>query len=89
MKMNDVPEFMAPYIIINGDNHVKVADAISNHYSANVTHCDEDNCSVINAPSGSALEKAFCMEEETMQEALEELRAAYPDIQFNEEDIEF
>lgn len=89
MKLDDVPSSMAPYIIINGDNHTKVADAIGKYYSAEVKHCDEDNCSVIHAPSGSQVENAFCLTEDGMDEALDNLRAAYPDIQFNEEDIEF
>lgn len=89
MKLQDVNPEMAPYIIINGDNHTKVSDAISKYYGAKVVHCDDDNCSVIHAPRGSNIEQAFCMDEETLDETLNNLRATYPDIQFNEEDIEF
>ena len=89
MKLDEVNPEMAPYIIINGDNHTKVADAISKYYGAKVVHCDDDNCSVLNAPSDSELENAFCMDDEKMEESLNNLRSAYPDIQFNEEDIEF
>ena len=89
MKLQDVNPEMAPYIIINGDNHTKVSDAISKYYDAKVVHCDDDNCSVIHTPNGSNIEQAFCMEEEEMEEALNNLRSVYPDVQFNEEDREF
>lgn len=89
MNYDEIPDsFNGPYIIINGENHKEVSDAIADVFGpAEVFHGSDG--SVVKAPSGSEVEKALCMDEEKMQQSLETLRNAYPNVMFNEEDIEF